>query len=196
MKVLVLIASIMLLFACGGKKERSATSSQLVENVQQFGIDTIQTEPSDTLCNNSVDEVLRHYPELYNATQKAKKAYDNWSTLSKESGLRIKPATIDISDILDLTLFGNKAIDSDSTWQYLTVIDSLYIQALVNVPSGQSDTDKQKTAIGRTRKAWLSYIKQLQTMESTIPEECQQRYLSTIKEKTKQLADPRLYKLK
>ena len=195
MKVLVLIAGILLIFACGGKKERSATSSQLVENVQQFGIDTIQTVPSDTLCNNSVDEVLRHYPELYHATQKAKKAYDNWSTLSNESGLKAKPATIDISKILDETLFGNKPLDTDNTWQYLTVIDSLYIQALVNVPSGQSDTDKQKTAIGRTRKAWLSYIKQLQAMEATIPEECQQRYLSTIKEKTKQLADPRLYKL-
>ncbi|MDE5571132.1 MAG: hypothetical protein K2I86_03640, partial [Prevotella sp.] len=70
----------------------------------------------------------------------------------------------------------------------------LYIQAIVNIPSGQPDTDKRKTAIGRMRKAWQAYAQQLQDMTSTIPQDCTQRYLSTVKGKTKGLTDINLYK--
>lgn len=182
--------------ACGGKQERTAKSSQLREVVEQFGIDTIKATPSDTICNNSIDEVLRHYPELYHATKKAKKAYDAWTGMSTDSRLRIKPTMMDVTTILDEALFGTNESQVDDAWQHLSTIDSLYIQALVNIPNGTSDTDVRKSAIGRMRKAWQAYIQQLQKMEPAIPENCRRRYLSTIKDKTKQLIDPNLYKQK
>ena len=101
---------------------------------------------------------------------------------------------MDIAVILEESFFDTKAFDADSAWQYLTTIDSLYIQALVSVPSSNADTDQQKSAIGRTRKAWQAYTKQLQRMTAVVPENCRERYLSIIKHKTRQLTDDKLYK--
>ena len=194
--VMFTLCMALLCTACNDKKkQRAATSSQLIENVQQLGIDTIEAVPGDTLCNETVDEVLRHYPELYHATKKARKAYDVWVTASKDSRLKLKPSVMDVSTILDESLFGSETIDADSAWQHLTTIDSLYIQAIVNVESGKADTDQRKTAIGRMRKAWQNYVQQLQTMEAAIPEDHRQRYLSTVKSRTKQLTNRLLYKL-
>lgn len=195
-KKLMLLAacSAMLLTACGGKKERTTTSSQLIEQVEQFGIDTIEAKPGETLCSNSVDGVLRHYPELYHATQKAVKAYDTWLETAKEARLKIQPQAMNVTTLLDEALFGDEATDADSAWQHLPTIDSLYIQAIVSIPSGQPDTDKRKSAIGRMRKAWQAYAQQLQDMTPTIPKDCTQRYLSTVKDKTKGLTDTNLYK--
>lgn len=188
------LCMVLLCTACNDKKkQRAATSSQLIENVQQMGIDTIEAVSGDTLYNTTVGEVLRHYPELYHATKKARKAYDVWVTASKDCRLKLKPSLIDVSTILDESLFGSETIDADSAWQHLTTIDSLYIQAIVNIPSGMSDTDLRKTAIGRMRKAWQNYVQQLQAMESAIPEDHRQRYLSTVKSRTKQLTNRLLY---
>ena len=194
-KTLVTFALCMALLctACNGKKDRAANSSQLIENVAQLGIDAVEAVPGDTLCNTTVDEVLRHYPELYHATKKAKKAYDVWVASSKDSRLKVKPATMDVSTILDETLFGSETIDADSVWQYLPTIDSLYIQAIVSIESGKPDTDQRKTAIGRMRKAWQAYVGQLQAMGSAIPEDCRQRYFSTVRSRTRQLTNRLLY---
>jgi hypothetical protein len=43
------------------------------------------------------------------------------------------------------------------------------------------------------RKAWQNYVQQLQAMESAIPEDHRQRYLSTVKSRTKQLTNRLLY---
>ena len=102
---------------------------------------------------------------------------------------------MDVSTILDESLFGSETIDADNAWQHLPTIDSLYIQAIVNIESGKPDTDQRKTAIGRMRKAWQNYVQQLQTMEAAIPEGHRQRYLSTVKSRTKQLTNRLLYKL-
>ncbi len=192
--IILIVFTMLLLSACGGKKEHHTTSSQLIEQVEQFSIDTIVTKPGDTLVNNTVDGVLRHYPELYRATQKAVKAYDKWVEISKVSGLKVKPETLNVNALLDETLFGENTQDADSAWQYLPVIDSLYIQALVNIPSGQSDTDTRKSAIGRTRRAWLTYAENLQALQSTLPEECRPRFRFIINKKTKQLTDENMYK--
>ncbi|MDE7086424.1 MAG: hypothetical protein K2O48_07055, partial [Prevotella sp.] len=127
--MLLAVCAAMLLTGCGGKKERKATSAQLIEQVEQFGIDTIEAKPGETLCSNSVDGVLRHYPELYHATRKAVKAYDKWVEAAKEAGLKVKPQAMDVTTLLDEALFGDSATDADSAWQHLPTIDSLYIQA-------------------------------------------------------------------
>ena len=184
----------LLLSACGGKKEHHTTSAQLIEDIQQFGIDSIEVTAGDTLVGTTVDQVLRHYPELYHATEKAKESYVQWTELAKNAKLKINPNVIDIAVILEESFFDTKAVDADSAWQYLTTIDSLYIQALVSVPSSNADTDQQKSAIGRTRKAWQAYTKQLQRMTAVVPENCRERYLSIIKHKTRQLTDDQFYK--
>ena len=194
--IILIVFTMLLLSACGGKKEHHTTSAQLIEQVEQFSIDTIVTKPGDTLVNNTVDGVLRHYPELYRATQKAVKAYDKWVEISKVSGLKVKPETLNVNALLDETLFGENTQDADSAWQYLPVIDSLYIQALVNIPSGQSDTDTRKSAIGRTRRAWLTYAENLQALQPTLPEECRPRFRFIINKKTKQLTNENMYKKK
>ena len=100
--MIIAVCAVLLLLGCGGKKERKATSSQLIGQVEQFSIDTIVTKPGDTLVNNTVDGVLRHYPELYRATQKAVKAYDKWVEISKVSGLKVKPETLNVNAFVKL----------------------------------------------------------------------------------------------
>lgn len=190
------VCAAILLTACGGKKQRTSSSSQLIEQTERLGIDTVEMTPGDTLCNSTVDEVLRHYPELYKATEKAQQTYDTWVTLCESSHLCMKPALLDIPTILDETLFGTQDTDADSAWQHLATIDSLYIQALVSIPTNLPDTEQRMSAIGRTRKAWQALVLQLRHMESAVPDDCRQRYLSVIKDKTRLLADPNLYKLK
>lgn len=192
--IILIVFTMLLLSACGGKKEHHTTSAQLIEDIQQFGIDSIEVTAGDTLVGTTVDQVLRHYPELYHATEKAKESYVQWTELAKNAQLKINPNVMDIAVILEESFFDTKAVDADSAWQYLTTIDSLYIQALVSVPSSNADTDQQKSAIGRTRKAWQAYTKQLQRMTAVVPENCRERYLSIIKHKTRQLSDDKLYK--
>lgn len=192
--MMLAVCAVMLLAACSGKKERKATGSELIEDVARFGIDTIEAKPGDMLCDETVDGVLRHYPELYHATQKAKKAYEKWAEQSEQTHLNMKTKTMDIAAILQETFFGEQTVDADSAWQYLNTIDSLYIQAIGSVPDGQPDTDMLKSSVGRTRKAWQAYTQRLQDMTSTIPTSCTQRFLSTIKDKTRSLTDENYYK--
>ena len=58
--MIIAVCAVLLLTACGGKKERQTTSSQLIGQVEQFSIDTIVTKPGDTLVNNTVDGLPRH----------------------------------------------------------------------------------------------------------------------------------------
>lgn len=71
-------------FAFVGCKQKS-TKQSLIEDVEQFHIDTIEAKPVDTnnmtdaqRCRYRADEVLRKYPELYHATDKVQKLYDKW----------------------------------------------------------------------------------------------------------------------
>jgi ABC-type oligopeptide transport system substrate-binding subunit len=66
----------MLLAACGSKtKTEQKSASELIADADHFQVDTIVADPADTLVSTSVDHVLRHYPELYRAAEKAQKIY-------------------------------------------------------------------------------------------------------------------------
>ncbi len=193
-KYLFAVSIVLIQISCGGQKKKVVASSQLLNEIEQFGIDTIATEHKDTLCSQDIDKILRHYPELYHATKKAIKSYKIWSLATQEAPLKIRPEIMDVTNILDDVLFSVSEATTDSAWEYLPTIDSLYIQALVNIPSGQPDTDKKKTLIGRTRKAWNNYIKSLQEMEPSLPPNCYQHFHSVINLKTESLTDSKLYK--
>ena len=99
--------------------------------------------------------------------------------------MKTKPEVLDISMILDRTLHGRLTVTSDSVWQALPGIDSLYLQMIANMPEHTKDVDARKTDIGRTRKAWQSYTNQLQRLANTVPEGCRERYLCIVAEQTK-----------
>lgn len=183
-KVLTFIVISLLLVACGGKQQHQrAEIRQLMETADKLGYDTITTNAGDTLCNIEIDNVLRHYPEFYHATKRAKKAYAQWVKQEKKSGLKTVPEVMDITKILDETLYGSDTVAKDSAWQMKYAVDSLYIQCIVNVTENDGSVDAHKSEIGRSRKAWLAYIEQLQNVSQTIPEGYKMRYQSVVADK-------------
>lgn len=175
------IAAVIVLAACGGQQHNS--TSRLKSVADEFGYDTIAAQPDDMLCNESVDDVLRHYPEFYHATRQAKKAYERWAAQEQEAGLKTKPEVMDIARILDETLDGSAKAAADSAWQALPTIDSLYLQLIASVPDEATDKDVVKSEIGRSRKAWQSYVELLKRLAATVPEDCQECYLTVVGEK-------------
>lgn len=162
--------------ACSSNKSKPSQQQrdQLLEAITQFNIDTLDARPQDTIFSNEAGSVLRHYPELYHATLRAKKAFDKWTQQSQEAGLTGRTDMMDISAIIDETLLST--IEEDATpWPTLASTDSLYLQLLAN----ESDINR-KSDIGRTRRAWLNYTEQLQRLLQAVPEECRTRYMAII----------------
>ena len=91
----------MLLAACGSKtKTEQKSASELIADADHFQVDTIVADPSDTLVSSSVDHVLRHYPELYRAAEKAQKIYSKWALQEQQTQLKTQPSLLDIRSIL------------------------------------------------------------------------------------------------
>ena len=95
--------SALLLAACGGKKAEQKSASELIADADHFQLDTIAVDPADTLVSSSVDHVLRHYPELFRAAEKARKMFLQWVAQEQQSPLKTQPDVLDISDILTET---------------------------------------------------------------------------------------------
>ena len=174
-----------LIAACGSNKSTKISSSDLIEASEQYGYDTVTVSAKDTVCSQNVDQVLRHYPEFYHATKRAKKSYEAWLQQEKSMGMKTLPEVMDVSIILDKTLHGKITVTGDSAWQVLPAIDSIYLQLIANVPDDAKDIDVKKSNIGRTRKAWQRYTEQLQRLAGTVPEECQVRYRTIMATQTK-----------
>lgn len=166
----------MILSGCGNNKPKTPQQQrdQLIETIGQYNIDTLDARPQDTLFSNEVSSVLRHYPELYHASQKARKAYDKWTEQSLKANLSGQTELMDISQMLDEALLGTDNPET-SSWSDLASIDSLYLKLLVDEP----DLD-HKSDIGRTRRAWLNYTEQLQRLQQSLPEESRQRYVHVV----------------
>ena len=168
----VLLAAI-LLAGCGNNKPQTPQQQRdrLIETIGQYDIDTLDARPQDALFSNKVSSVLRHYPELYHASQKVRKAYDNWCEQSLKANISSQTELMDISLMLDEALLGTDSPEA-LAWPDLSSIDSLYLKLLADEP----DLD-HKSEIGRTRRAWLNYTGQLQRLLQALPEECRQRYV-------------------
>lgn len=173
-----LLIATLVFSACGNRQPKTPQQQrdQLIEAVDQYGVDTLQAQPQDTLFSSEVGSVLRHYPELYHAAKKVRKAFDNWTLQTRQTGVGGQTAVMDISPILDEALLGDTdAAEAPASWPDLSAIDSLYLQLLANEP----DVDR-KSAIGHTRRAWLNYIDQLRQLLPTLPEKCRPAYLTII----------------
>lgn len=167
----------MLLAACGSKtKTEQKSATELIADADHFQVDTIVTDPSDTLVSSSVDHVLRHYPELYRAAEKAQKIYSKWALQEQQTRLKTNPNGLDIRSILAETLSGTSVLPTEvNAWAgLLDSIDTAYLHLISEAPA------ERKTDIGHSRKAFLAYAERLQQVMQALPEDLRERYSSIV----------------
>ena len=185
--------STLLLAACGGKKAEQKTAADLIADADHFQVDTIVATPDDTLVGTSVDAVLRHYPELYRAAEKAQQVYSKWA-LQEQQAKVCQTAMLDIRSILTELLSASQQHEASSLptgegrggalslptgegrggAQLLDSIDHAYLRLISNAPA------ERKTAIGHSRKAFLAYAERLQQVAQAVPEDLRERYSSIV----------------
>ncbi|MBP3211300.1 MAG: hypothetical protein J6M41_01860 [Prevotella sp.] len=190
---IILMLSTLLLAACGGKKAEQKTAADLIADADHFQVDTIVATPDDTLVSTSVDAVLRHYPELYRAAEKAQQVYSKWA-LQEQQAKVCQTAMLDIRSILTELLSASQQHEASSLptgegrggalslptgegrggAQLLDSIDTAYLRLISNAPA------ERKTAIGHSRKAFLAYAERLQQVAQAVPEDLRERYSSIV----------------
>lgn len=195
--ILYAAAATMLLAACGSKtKTEQKSASELIADADHFQVDTIVADPSDTLVSSSVDHVLRHYPELYRAAEKAQKIYSKWALQEQQTRLKTQPSLLDIRSILTELLSASQQHEASSLPTgalgrrtlaelagartgrggalLLDSIDAAYLYLISEAPA------ERKTAIGHSRKAFLAYAERLQQVAQAVPEDLRERYSSIV----------------
>jgi hypothetical protein len=183
--ILYAAAATMLLAACGSKtKTEQKSASELIADADHFQVDTIVADPADTLVSSSVDHVLRHYPELYRAAEKAQKIYSKWALQEQQTRLKTNPSGLDIRSILTELLSASQQREASSpteTTQLLDSIDAAYLHLISEAPA------ERKTDIGHSRKAFLSYAERLQQVAQAVPEDLRERYSSIVARRLQRL---------
>ena len=175
--ILYAAAATMLLAACGSKtKTEQKSASELIADADHFQVDTIVADPADTLVSTSVDHVLRHYPELYRAAEKAQKIYSKWALQEQQTRLKTNPNGLDIRTILAETLSSTSVLPTEvnSGADLLDSIDAAYLYLISEAPA------ERKTDIGHSRKAFLAYAERLQQVMQALPEDLRERYSSIV----------------
>jgi hypothetical protein len=179
--------STLVIAACGGKKAEQKSASEFIADVDHFQVDTMVVDPADTLVNSSVDHVLRHYPELFRATEKAQKVFDKWAEQEQQSSMKTNPAVLDISDILTETFStsnlstgeGGGEVSSFSSEE----LGEAYLRLISEAPA------EQKSAIGHSRRAFLAYVEQLQQVAQALPADLRERYSAIVARRLQQHFD-------
>jgi hypothetical protein len=185
----------MLLAACGSKtKTEQKSASELIADADHFQVDTIVADPADTLVSSSVDHVLRHYPELYRAAEKAQQIYSKWALQEQQTQLKTQPSLLDIRSILTDLFSPSQQHEATSlptgegrggalplpTGEgrggalLLDSIDAAYLHLISEAPA------ERKTDIGHSRKAFLAYAERLQQVMQALPEDLRERYSSIV----------------
>lgn len=168
-----LLLFLTLLCACGGKPKDAKSVTDLVADADHFQVDTIVADPADTLVSTSADHVLRHYPELYKAVAKAQKIFGKWALQEQQTALKTDPSLLDIRSIVTETLTGTSMPPTDQLAQLTLLTDSIgnaYLPIISDAPADH------KTAIGHSRKAFLAYAEQLQSVRDAVPTDLRERY--------------------
>ena len=186
---------LVLLTACTVNSQRAPKSAaDLIADADHFQVDTIVATPDDTLVSTSVDAVLRHYPELYRAAEKAQKIYSKWALQEQQTQLKTQPSLLDIRSILTELLSASQQREATSLptgegrggalslptgegrggAQLLDSIDTAYLHLISEAPA------ERKTAIGHSRKAFLAYAERLQQVMQALPEDLRERYSSIV----------------
>ncbi len=178
-----LLLFLTLLTACTGNSQRAPKSAaDLIADADHFQVDTIVATPDDTLVSTSADAVLRHYPELYRAAEKAQQVYSKWALQEQQTQLKTQPSLLDIRSILTELLSASQKHEASSlpTGEgrggalLLDSIDHAYLRLISNAPA------ERKTAIGHSRKAFLAYAERLQQVAQAVPADLRERYSSIV----------------
>ena len=197
---------LLLLTSCGGGKSKEAKSaSELIADADHFQVDTIVATPDDTLVSTSVDAVLRHYPELYRAAEKAQQVYSKWA-LQEQQAKVCQTAMLDIRSILTELLSASQQHEATSLptgegqGGALSLPTGEGRGGALPLPTGEGQGGAQlldsidtaylhliseapaerKTAIGHSRKAFLAYAERLQQVAQAVPADLRERYSSIV----------------
>lgn len=202
---------------CNKKSQDPEEKKQdLLEAIEHLDIDTIDTTSKEQIGNADVDEVLRHYPELYHATENTLKLYDKWveaernmvnivfvgndkgrmakaQKCAKSFDERLK--TRSVAEILSYTLFDSETPQATELNDNEKTSD-LYLKIMASIADGLAEnkehakTDEMKSAVGYARRAWADYHEQMCRMVSAVPEDSRARYTKAVNELThKHLVD-------
>ena len=170
--------STLVLASCGGKKAEQKSASELIADIDHFQVDTIVVAPTDTLVSGSVDHVLRHYPELFRATEKAQKMFDKWAAQEQQSSIKTNPSVLDISKILTETFDTSSLPAGEEKGEASTFsseqLDKAYLYLISEARA------EQKSAIGHSRKAFLAYAGQLQQVAQVMPADLHERFSAIV----------------
>lgn len=200
---LYVILSAFLCASCGNKRQDSKQS--LLDNIEHFHVDTIDVTNKEPIGTPSLDEVLRHYPELYHATEKARIAYRKWvdrekemiatafvgkntSRMSKASKyaakLEKRIVENDVTALLEYALLDSNHNDIGTLdWVDDKLTTQHYLFIMGKVKDGLQDdanhskTDEIKTSIGFARRTWIEYIDALRCVEQALPDNAREYYV-------------------
>ena len=198
---------LVLLTACTVNSQRAPKSAaDLIADADHFQVDTIVATPDDTLVSTSVDAVLRHYPELYRAAEKAQQIYSKWALQEQQTQLKTQPSLLDIRSILTELLSASQQREATSLptgegrGGALSLPTGEGRGGALPLPTGEGRCGAQlldsidaaylrlisnapaerKTAIGHSRKAFLAYAERLQQVAQAVPADLRERYSSIV----------------
>lgn len=194
---------------CNKKSQAPEEKKQdLLKAIEHLDIDTINTTGKEQIGTPDVDEVLRHYPELYHATENTLKLYDKWveaernmvntAFVGNEKGRVAKAEkcaksfderlkTRSVAEILDYTLFDSENPQA-AEFNDNEKTSDLYLKIMASIADGLAEnkehakTDEMKSAVGYARRAWADYHEQMCRMVSAVPEGCRARYRKAVNE--------------
>lgn len=189
-------------------KEKSENKQDLLEAIAHYNVDTIDTSNKEPIGSSDVDEVLRHYPELYHAMENVQKFYNKWVEteqdmiatvyVGKEKGRVAKSKKHEarfaqrleersVATLLDYVLFSSEEakdvefIDDElASDYYLTIMSS--IADGMNEDGEHAKTDAMRSAVGYARRAWADYLAAAHKMIDAVPEGARARYIKAVNE--------------
>lgn len=189
-------------------KKRSANKQELLEDIAHFDIDTIDTTNKEQIGSADVDEVLRHYPELYYAAENVQKFYNKWAETEqamiatvyvgkdkarvakcKKNADRFAKRLEErnVATLLDYVLFSSEEPkdvefvgDEPTSDYYLTIMSSIADGMTEN--GEHAKTDEMRSAVGYARRAWADYLAAAQRMIDAVPAGAHTRYIKAVNE--------------
>lgn len=214
--VLSAFTALFLLSSLASCKSKSASREEnkkdLLAEIEHYGIEPVDTTGKEALGSPDVNDILRHYPELYHGTERAMKFYKKWAETERamistvfvgKSRARVATAKKaeaklehcltqrSLTQMLDYVLLDGEEVHMDS-FTDSEETGQLYLDIMARIVDGvaanaeHTTTDEMKSAVGYARRAWKEYADALQQMVSCVPETARARYVKAVNETVQQ----------
>lgn len=194
------------------KKTREDNKRDLLEAIERYNIDPIDTVGKEPLGSAEVNDILCHYPEFYHATERVQKSYVKWAEKEQEmiatvfvgnakarvaqaakgiNKLREHLQSRSITNILDYVLLVNDEVKAEE-WASVEPTSALYMKLMTSVSDGLSEdsehaaTNDMRSAVGYARRAWKDYHNELLQIVGTVPESARARYIKAVNDMVRQ----------